>query len=113
MATMNTHTLATTVVTSTVNPVLITYSAPMNRMRIEDPMTRTVEILTDGEVYQVMPQAPAGHVILDDADTAFPNLPDSMERAGLVKITRRRVDTVLSPHTVYTLKVLMAGVDEG
>lgn len=113
MATMNTINLATTVVTATINPVLVTYSAPMNRMRVEDPFNRIVEILTDGGVYGLMPAAPAGHVVFDDIDTAFPNLPDSLERAGHVEISKRRIDTLGKPHTVYTLKVLMPGIDEG
>lgn len=112
MATMNTCTLPTTVVTETINPVLVTYSDHMNRLRIEDPMTGTVEILTDGKVYGVMAQAPTGHVIFDDDETAFPNLPNTLERAGYVEITKRCVDTFSKPHTVYTLRVLMAPIDD-
>jgi hypothetical protein len=86
--------------------LVVEWDATMNRLRVEDPDTKaTLAVYSNGEVYRVMPEAPAGHIVITVGEE-MPRIVEDLVRAGVIRVVTKVHDSVFH-NTVVTAKVLV------
>lgn len=77
-----------------------------NRLRVADAATdATLAVYSNGEVYGVMAEAPAGHIVIT-VDERMPRIVEALEHAGVIRVLRKVRDGVFN-HTVVLAEVLL------
>lgn len=77
-----------------------------NRLRVADAATdATLAVYSNGEVYQVMPEAPAGYIVIT-VDERMPRIVQALVHARVIRVVREQRDDVFN-HTVVLAEVLV------